>query len=180
MNPYHFLQLVPLLAMLVWAAIEDARTRRIRNWLTLSMVVTGFLQSIVCGTPVGPLDSLAGFLLGFFLLFVLFAIGAVGGGDVKIVAGVGAWVGAVAVFKVFCAEAVIGMLIVLGQAVVQGQLRVLTRNTASVAISLVHIRSVGLKHTTETGKSCQSVNGRLPYAVPVLLAVLFLVISNSL
>ncbi len=166
--------------MLLWAAIEDALTRKIRNWLTASMVLTGFSQTLIGHAPIGPLNSLLGIVLGFSLLLVLFKIGAVGGGDVKIVAGVGAWVGAIAVFKVFCAEAVIGMLIVLLQAAVQGRLRVLTRNTAALALSLVHVKEVGLQHTTMTGQSCQSVHGRLPYAVPVLLAVLFLAVANSL
>ncbi len=180
MNVYHYLPLIPLLAMLVWAAVEDALVRRIRNWLTLSMFVTGFVQSFLGTYPVSPLNSLLGATIGFSLLLVLFVLGAVGGGDVKIFAGVGAWLGAVAVLKVFCAEAVIGMLIVLFQAAMQGRIQVLTRNTVMLAISLVHIKDVGLQHTTETGQSCQSVHGRLPYAVPILLAVLLLAATHSL
>ena len=42
---------------------------------------------------VGPLASATGLLTGFALSFALFAIGAMCGGDVKIMAGVGAWVG---------------------------------------------------------------------------------------
>lgn len=168
------LPLIPLLAMLTWAAIEDLHSRRIRNWLTFSMILTGFVQSFIGPSSVTPGGALLGFLVGAFLPMVLFALGAVGGGDVKLLAGVGAWLGPMAAFEIFCAEAVIGMLIVLAQAAAQGRLRVLSRNSAVLAINLFHVSDVGLEHTTATGKSCRSVDRPLPYAVPVLLAVLAL------
>jgi prepilin peptidase CpaA len=180
MNFYHLLPLFPMLLMLIWAAIEDARCRRIRNWLTFSLIISGFAQTFVSGAGLTPLESLAGFAVGFFLVVGLFVLGAVGGGDVKLLAGVGAWVGAVAVFKIFCAEAVVGMIIVLIQAAGQGRLAVLTRNSAMLAVNLVHINQVGLKHTTLTGQSCRSVDRPLPYAVPVLIAVLLLAMMRCL
>jgi len=160
--------------MLTWAAVEDFRSRRIRNWLTFSMIVTGFAQSFIGPSVVTPWQSLLGFLAGAALLTALFALGAVGGGDVKLLAGVGAWVGPMAAFEVFCAEAVIGMVIVIAQAAAQGRLRVLSRNSAVLAVNLIHVGDVGLEHTTATGQSCRSVDRPLPYAVPVLLAVIAL------
>src|SRR5207248_1261453 len=41
----------------------------------------------------GLLFAAAGFLLGFAVFFVLWILGACGGGDVKIFAAVGAWLG---------------------------------------------------------------------------------------
>jgi prepilin peptidase CpaA len=168
------LPFVPLLAMLVLAAVEDLRTRRIRNWLTFSLVLTGIAQSLIGHGTVSPGSSFAGCALGFALPLALFAIGAIGGGDVKLLAGVGAWVGAGGVVEVFCAAAVVGMIIVLSQAIAQGRLRVLSRNSAVLAMNIVHIGDVGVEHATATGKSCRSVEKPLPYAVPVLVAVLAL------
>jgi hypothetical protein len=45
-------------------------------------------------------------------------------------------------------------------------------------VNLVHVRDVGLEHATATGKSSQSVDKPLPYAVPVLLAVATILIFN--
>jgi prepilin peptidase CpaA len=171
------LPFVPLLLMLVWAAAQDLRGRRIRNWLTFSLCLTGITQSLMASGTVTIGVSLAGFGIGFGLTVVLFALGAIGGGDVKLLAGVGTWIGGVAVFKVFCAAAVIGMVIVLAQAIAQGRLRVLTRNSAVLAMNLVHIGDVGVEHATATGKSCRSVDKPLPYAVPVLLAVIALLVG---
>jgi prepilin peptidase CpaA len=173
------LPFVPLLAMLTWAAIEDLRTRRIRNWLTFSLVLSGIAQSLMGSGTVTIGSSLAGCAVGFGLPLVLFALGAIGGGDVKLLAGVGAWVGAGAVFEVFCAAAVVGMVIVLAQACAQGRLRVLSRNSAVLAMNLVHIGDVGVAHTTATGKSSRSVEKPLPYAVPVLIAVVALLVLRS-
>src|SRR5881628_1637853 len=105
MTPHPVLPLVPLLAMLTWAAVEDFRSRRIRNWLTFSMVLTGIEQSFIGPSPVTPGHALLGWLVGASLPLVLFVLGAVGGGDVKLLAGVGAWLGPWAAFEVFCAEA---------------------------------------------------------------------------
>jgi prepilin peptidase CpaA len=172
MNPAHLLWMIPLLGMLLWAAVEDSRTRRIRNWLTFSMILSGFLQTFLPINHLTPGESALGFVVGFALPFALFVLGAVGGGDVKLLAGVGAWVGAVAVFKIFCAEAIVGMLIVLTQATIQGRLRPLARNSAMLAVHLIHVDQVGLEHTKLTGQSSRSVDRPLPFAVPVLIAVI--------
>jgi prepilin peptidase CpaA len=175
MNAQRLLPLAPLLALLFWAAVEDLRTRRIRNWLTFTLILTGILQSFIGHNTITPGAAGLGLLVGFSLPLALFVLGAVGGGDVKLMAGVGAWLGPTAVFEVFCATALIGMAIVLTQALIQGRLKVLSRNTAVLAINLIHVGDVGLEHTTATGQSCRSVDKPLPYAVPVLIAVLLLV-----
>ncbi len=97
----HLLSLPPLVLMLVWAAVEDWRTGRIRNWLTISMMLSGFLQTFFAGGQITPGESALGFAVGFALTLPRFLLRALGGGDVKLIAGIGAWVGAVAVFKVF-------------------------------------------------------------------------------
>src|SRR5688500_14309130 len=99
-----WLTYLQLLALLLWAAVEEARTRKIRNWLSLSLLLAGFLQSLGlfgADRTVGPGSSALGILVGFSLPFVLFAIGALGGGDVKLMAGIGAWLGPVPVLMVF-------------------------------------------------------------------------------
>ena len=65
-------------------------------------------------------------------------------------------------------------LMVLAQATRQGRLRVLFRNSAAVAINLVHVRDLGVDHAKTVGQSCHSVDEPLPYAVPVLAAVVLM------
>jgi prepilin peptidase CpaA len=178
MSPHALMLLkyLPLAALLFWAAVGDCRSRRIPNWLTLPLAVAGILQSFCSVHTATPGQALLGFAAGFALTIVLFALGALGGGDVKLLAAVGAWIGPQRVFAVFLVAAVIGMLMVLAQAARQGRLRVLFRNSAAVAINLVHVRDLGVEHARRTGQSCRSVDEPLPYAVPVLAAVLLLLL----
>jgi len=82
------------------------------------------------------------------------------------------------VVAVFAITAIIGMVIVLTQAAVQGRLRTLLTNTTLLTINLVHLQDVGLEHAQATGRSCRSVDRPLPYAVPVLLAVLLMLVRQ--
>jgi prepilin peptidase CpaA len=169
------LPLLPMLALLVWAAVQDLHSRRIRNWLTLALMCAGLANSFLPTAAVSPMQAGLGLAAGFALPFVLFALGALGGGDVKLLAGIGAWVGPVAVVQVFLVAAVVGLVIVLGQCAWQGRLLALFRNSALLAINLANIGSVGVKHASETGRACRSIDRPLPYAVPVLLATLIVV-----
>jgi prepilin peptidase CpaA len=176
MTWHALLLFAPFVVMLCWAAAEDLRTGRIPNWLTLAIAATGVMQAFTAHSTVGPLGSACGLLLGGAIMLPLFAIGALGGGDVKLLAGVGAWLGPIRAFEVFLAAAVIGMLLVIVQSILQGRLRTLLRNSILVAVNLAHIRQVGTKHAIATGASCRSVDRPLPYAVPMLLATLMMLL----
>jgi prepilin peptidase CpaA len=86
------------------AAFLDLRTRRIPNWLTLGGLAAGLVLRAMTG--VHPLlDGLAGAGLGFGLGVVCMALGALGGGDGKLLMAAGAFLG----FKPF-----IGALLLIG------------------------------------------------------------------
>jgi len=63
-------------------------------------VVWHFARSPFMGSLDGLLFSLEGFLAAFLLFFVLWLVGIMRGGDVKLVAALGAWVGPVIVLLV--------------------------------------------------------------------------------
>jgi prepilin peptidase CpaA len=174
----HFLlRCVPLLALLLTAAVLDLRERRIPNWLSLLLIGGGILQSCCrCGL-IGPGASLLGIFAGAAIPFVMFAIGALGAGDVKLMAGAGAWLGAGAALAVFVLAALVGLFIVIVQAAMQGRLRILFRNSAVVALNLLYVREVGVEHARATGQSAKSVGAPLPYAVPVLAAVILVMLK---
>lgn len=164
------LPFAPLLALLAWAAVDDVRHRLIRNWLTFSLMLGGIMQSCFAGGTLSPADSLLGILTAFGLLILPFAIGAVGGGDLKLMAGIAAWVGPIPVIAIFLAEKVIGLGIVLVQASAAGRLRELFRNSAVLAMNIAHVQSLGIEHTQEAGQKFRSIDRPLPYAVPTLVA----------
>jgi prepilin peptidase CpaA len=73
--------------------LGDVRTRRIPNLLSGFAVVAGIvLNTIYFGTD-GLLASLGGFLVTVGLLLAPFALGGLGGGDVKMMGAIGALLG---------------------------------------------------------------------------------------
>src|SRR3954471_7823355 len=83
-----------LLAMLLAAALFDVMYRRIPNWLTVSGVVLGLAMNAIIGAPdSGIVFSLVGLMAGFTVYAVLYALRAMGAGDVKLMAAIGALVG---------------------------------------------------------------------------------------
>ena len=172
------LTLIPLFALLAIAAVVDGRTRRIPNWLTLLIAVTGLTHAVVSGVPVTLGGALLGLVVGFALIIIPFALGAMGGGDVKLMAGVGAWLGWWATVQVYLAAGVVGMLIVVVQAAATGRLTRLFRNSSLIVANLANIDQVGAAQFAASGKSLKSVDKPLPYAVPVLIGVAIVVIMN--
>jgi len=75
------------------AAISDLRTRRIPNKLTVPVFALGLIYQVSFSGWSGLGEGLLGFAVGFGTLFVLWMIGGGGGGDVKLMGALGAWMG---------------------------------------------------------------------------------------
>lgn len=75
------------------AAYFDLRERRIPNWLTLPGLVIGLLLHATYGGTAGLISGLTGAVAGAALLILPFALGWMGGGDLKLLAAVGALMG---------------------------------------------------------------------------------------
>ncbi len=104
-------------AFTIAAMVTDLRSRRIPNWLTVSAFVVGVVFHTVVTGWHGTLFALGGFAVGFGVLFVLWSIGGGGGGDVKLMGALGAWLGAkltVAVFLLSAFMAFFCLLAVMG------------------------------------------------------------------
>lgn len=83
-----------LAALMIAAAISDLRTRTISNGLNAVMALLAIPFWVASGLPVWPDMAIqAGAAFGVFLAFVgLFALGAMGGGDVKMIGAVMLWI----------------------------------------------------------------------------------------
>lgn len=96
---------------LVVAAAIDGYKLKVPNWITFPMILSGWAMSAVSFGWEGLGWSLLGTLVGLALLLPAYAIGGMGAGDVKLLAGVGAWVGASITLYAFCVSAIVGGLI---------------------------------------------------------------------
>jgi prepilin peptidase CpaA len=80
------------LALLV--IVCDARERRVPNWLNFLILVTGLGWRAATGGADGTLAGAAGAGVGLLVLALPFAARWTGGGDLKLLAAMGAWLGA--------------------------------------------------------------------------------------
>ncbi|NQX49093.1 prepilin peptidase [Paenibacillus tritici] len=99
------------LPFLTAALFTDIRWMRIPNWITLPALLGGLiLQTIIKGWP-GLLFSLCGGAAGFLLLLIMYFIGAVGAGDVKLFAAIGAWTGVLFSLQVIVYSVLLGAVV---------------------------------------------------------------------
>jgi prepilin peptidase CpaA len=83
----------PVFIALALATLTDLRSRRIPNWLVLPFLLIGIAVSVGLHGWHGLGQSLAGIGLGALIYGVLFWMGGMGMGDVKLCAAIGAWFG---------------------------------------------------------------------------------------
>jgi prepilin peptidase CpaA len=96
------LPFIVVLAAVLVAAVTDVWKFRVYNVLTLPLLTSGLLYHVYNADFA---DSLLGLLFGFVALIPLYIVGGMGGGDVKLMAAVGAWLGIAPTFYVFIASA---------------------------------------------------------------------------
>ncbi|MGI9506144.1 MAG: A24 family peptidase [Geminicoccaceae bacterium] len=82
-----------LAGLLVVGTLTDIDDRRLPNWLTSAVVILYGLYVVVSPTPVGWMSAGLVAALVFALGFVCFAFNLMGGGDVKLMAGLALWAG---------------------------------------------------------------------------------------
>ena len=160
-----WLSLPQLLAFLIAAVacVSDLRTRRLPNALTFGGAAAALVFSVAMGGPAALLGALGGWATGLAVFLPFFVLGGLGAGDVKLVAGLRAWLGAADTVWVALYAAVAGGGMALAVAAGTGYLGAAVDN---VYLLLAHFRVVGVRPhpelTLEQGKG-----PRLPYALPI-------------
>jgi prepilin peptidase CpaA len=99
--------------VLIWAAYIDGKELRVPNWITFPMVLSGLIYSACVGGWAGLGDGLIGMCVGLATLLPLYAIGGMGAGDVKLMAGIGAWLGAAVTWQAFVYSVVVGAVMAI-------------------------------------------------------------------
>jgi prepilin peptidase CpaA len=150
------------------ACFVDVRTRRIPNALTLGAAAIGVASATWSGGAAGALTSGAGWIAGLALFLPFFLLGGMGGGDVKLLGALGAWLGPADIVWVALYGSLAGGVLAAFSACAHGYARTLWRN---LALLILHWRANGVRPldtiTLET-----SEGPRLAYALPVAIGVL--------
>lgn len=170
----------PLVLLLLMAAVWDYRTQRIPNWLVLPGMVFGLAVNML----IAPLPGaafwwpLAGLAVGFIGFMPLYLIRAMGAGDVKLMAMVGAFVGPEQTFWILLYTMVAGGVLSLALVLMRGTARRLFRNIALLFQFAYSDVTRGVLPNFTVGISLSA--GKLPYAVAIAIGTLsYLVLHRS-
>ena len=122
MTPLPTLIEVLLVALTVTAAVTDLKSRIIPNWLALAGLIAGFAANVYLSGLTGLKTAGLGMGLALLIYIPLFAIRAMGGGDVKLMAAAGSMIGAENWFSLFILTSILGALIAVIFLVARGRL----------------------------------------------------------
>lgn len=155
---------VVVIAVGLAACIVDVRTQRIPNVLTFGAALGGLVIQILASGLDGALTAASGWLVGALLFLPFFALGGMGGGDVKLLAALGAWLGPREVLWLAAYSAIAGGVLGVIVAVARGYLLTALRNMLAM---LSYWRAAGIRPVPNlTLDSARAP--RLAYAIPIL------------
>jgi prepilin peptidase CpaA len=161
---------------LIVAAVIDGIQLKVPNWITLPMIASGWLYSIISYSFAGEAWyaglawSLAGTTLGLALLLPAYAIGGMGAGDVKLLAGVGAWVHCGDTLMAFCVSVIVGGIIAVGQIAWHRGFRKHFKQMAFIANEIMIVKNPEtLAQIAAQRKSSMCL---LPYGIPICIGTI--------
>jgi prepilin peptidase CpaA len=128
----HWNPLWPMVLLLGVATFTDLRSRRIPNWLVLPFFAAGIAMSCWFQGWHGAARSLEGAGVGLLLYGVLFVLGGMGAGDVKLAGAIGTWIGPQQMLIALVLTALAGGLIALIWAAMGGFLKELFQHTGQL------------------------------------------------
>lgn len=158
----------PTLIALAVATITDLWRRIIPNWLVFPFLAAGLAVSTGMQGWHGLGQGLMGMGLGLLLFGVLFWMGGMGAGDVKLAAAIGAWVGPGQLFFALFATAIVGGVMALGWAVLGGFLPDLLKGSGN----LIFGRKKGDTEPGEELKLSNPKTRKMPYAPAIAIGTL--------
>jgi prepilin peptidase CpaA len=170
-----YISLIIVAALVLTAAVTDFRRRRIPNWLTLGGVLMGLLLHTATGGWAGLGLATKGMLLGFGVYFILYVLHAMGAGDVKLMAAIGAMVGPSNWMAVFTATAVAAGVVAIVLMVAKGRVRQTLWNVAYILGELIRFRPPYLRRSSlDVRHPCALT---MPHAVAIAAGTVFSILA---
>ena len=187
----NFGPIVVLCAGMILAAVIDGWAFKVPNWLTLSFILSGWILGLLhtCGLTYdllgdGILGGGIGYSMlytafGFLLLFPLLAIIGMGQGDVKMLMGFGAWIGAyfgepgwLILLMAFCVGAIVGGVFGLVMMACRRKFSKNLSNFKEIFVDLRVMATMGPAAANERANARRKSWDRLPYGIPLCIGFL--------
>lgn len=145
------------------ACVTDVTSRRVPNVVTFGAALAGVAVHIMLSGTRGALFAVIGWAVGLLLFLPLFALRGLGGGDVKLLAAFGAFVGPRLVVWAGLYGAIAGGVFAVALTVGRG---VFGRTLGNLRFILTQWRLAGVA-PVDGFTLDNSASVRLPYALPL-------------
>ncbi|MFV0444434.1 MAG: prepilin peptidase [Planctomycetaceae bacterium] len=153
--------------VLIVAAWIDGKELRVPNWITFPMVLSGLIFCGVTGGWAGLQDGLLGMVVGLLTLLPLYAVGGMGAGDVKLMAGLGAWLGPIVAWNAFVVSVVVGAVMAVIMVLYRKSWGKHYGNFLLIAMEWFTVKNP--KKLAEIAKERKPQMLLLPYGIPICI-----------
>jgi len=155
--------------------VTDLRTRLIPNAISGPAMLIGIALNTAHMGTAGLLDSLSGLGVTIGVLLWPFAMGGIGGGDVKMMGAIGALLGPRLALMGLAAGVILGGAAMVWHLARQGRLREKVMATATMFQAAALTRSLGSLRVSAADQGAVA----LPYSVPLGLGTLAALIGAA-
>jgi len=154
------------------AAVLDARSRRIPNWLTGTLLGSGLVHAGFVGGAAGLLDATAACLMLALPYVLLFALAGGGAGDAKLMGAIGAWLGMIYGTAALVAVCLAGVVLGLAYAASARRLGTVGASISSLARAAIYplFGHGSLRDLPQLMPEVQGVQ-TMPYGLAILAGV---------
>jgi prepilin peptidase CpaA len=163
----------PTLIVAALATATDIHSRRIPNWLVIPFLFTGIAASCWVNGWRGFSQSFSGLGLGFLVYGILFLMGGMGAGDVKLCAAIGAWIGPNQLFIALIFTGMVGGLMAVCWSIYAGFFRDMLVSTCD----LISFRELFGKHSDRKPTLDGHNSRKIPYAPAIAIGTMMSFLS---
>lgn len=167
---------------LVVAAVIDGMKLKVPNWITFPMIISGWVYSATLSPFAGWEGlwlSLIGTAVGLALLMPAYAVGGMGAGDVKLLAGVGAWMWGTTTLYAFAVSALFGGVIAVAMVLWAGAWQKHKNQFWSILNEIVTVKDP--EKLSEIAAERKPRMFLLPYGIPIAIgSIVYFAFSGML
>lgn len=164
----------PILVVLAIATVWDVLKRRIPNWLVLPFLAAGLALSGMQHGLRGLEGSLGGVALAAVMIGPLCWLRGMGMGDLKLCAGIGAWIGPSQLFFALVMTAIAGGFLAVGYAMYHHSLGRSLSGTGDLIAGILRGKTQRDGQISLENPAALSV----PYAPAIAIGTLFAFFAN--
>lgn len=122
MNPVIIIKIIMAFTLVAITTYTDIKERKIKNKHTVPFALAGIILNATQDFPNGLKMAGLGFVVGFVVFLLPYIMGAMGAGDIKLMAAIGAILGFPVILYVTVATALTGGIIIIVGSIKNGRM----------------------------------------------------------